>query len=389
MQQPVTAQASHPLPAVAIKKPVLFLGYIVTLIPILAAVAACLSTLAFITLSRVRAGQRVEEAWTLGFVVDPPTGSPRPLDARTTSELARSISFKSSGSIEILSAPIAITRARVSWTLGRTTYTAPGGRLASRVTWRARPDATDGQPGEIDVDVPPSAAVKAPYRVNFHTGSYEMTDDGRYVVRQIKAYPTQNRVIVGRCLASLIPAFPIALLLHAIVWPWRLKRAKRAWTAKVTPPDPRALPRTFYPNPISPWVSWTFFAFVAGIIGSIITAYGIIHREADPMLDHMILVLESITLSIGLLFAWLTARSAPTVHVDRRTIACARGLVRPRCITARWGELRSASPSSKHYRGNTVEWLEITFPDGQRCKVPSDLIDYETLKDMVVKYYGR
>ena len=389
MQQPLTARTSHALPAATIRRPALLLAYLVTLILTLAAVAAYLSPLAFITVSRLRAGQRVQEAWTLGFVVDSPTSPPRPLDAATTTELARSISFKSSGSIEILSAPIHVTRARVSWTESRTTHTAPGGRLASRVTWRARPDALDGQPGEIDVDVPPTTTVMPPYGVSFRTGNYEMTDDGRYVVRQIKAYRTQNRVIAARFLASLIPGFPVALLLHGIVWPWQLKRAKRAWIARVTPPDRRALPRTFYPNIISPWVIWTFFAIAAGVIGSILTAYGIIHREADPTLDHVMIVVESIALFVGLLFAWLTARSAPTVHVDSRTISCARGPGRPRWITARWRDLRSATPNSRTYRGNTVEWLEITFPDGKRRKVPSDLIDYETLKEIVVKYYGR
>jgi len=387
MKPPLIAQTSDPPAVATVQKPALLLGYVGTLALTLAAVGAGLSTLSFITLSRVRAGQSAQEAWTLGFILDSPTGRPRPLDAAIASELARSIFLKPSGSLEILSASIDVTSARVSWTEGRTTYTAPGGRLVSRVTWRARTNAADGQPGEIDVDVAPSAIVTAPNRVNFRTGNYEKTDDGRYVLRWIKTYPTQNRVIAARFLASLIPAFPVALLLHALLWPWQLKRAKRAWIAKVTPPDPSALPRTFYPSPISPWVGWTFVAFVAGVLGSILTAYGIIHREADAMLDHVMIVIESIALSLGLLVAGLTLRSGATVHVDRRVISCARGVIRPRWITARWHELRSASPKSRDYRGNTLEWLEITFPNGQRYKVASDTVGYETLKEMVTKFY--
>jgi hypothetical protein len=389
MQRAPAEQTSGPPQAAAIRRPALVLVYVPTLALAVAAVAAALSTLPFITLSRVPAGQVVQEGWRLGFVLDSPTTRPRPIDAAMASKLARSISFRSSGSIEILAAPIRVTPVRVSWQEGHTTHTAPGGRITSGVRWRARPDATDGQPGEIDVDASGSAATAPAYRVRLRTGSYELTDDGRYVLRRIRAYRTSRRLSVGRLLASLIPAFPVALLLHAILWSWALTRAKRAWAAKVTPPDPRALPRTFYPNPISPWIGWAFFAAITGVVGSILTAYCIAHRELSPSLDHVMITIESVGLSVGLFVAWLTARSAATVHVDRRTISCTRGFRRRCWVTSRWGDLRSAGPTSRYYRGTTVEWLEITFPEGQRFKVPSDVVDYEMLKEVVAKCSGR
>ena len=55
----------------------------------------------------------------------------------------------------------------------------------------------------------------------------------------------------------------------------------------------------------------------------------------------------------------------------------------------RTSRLRSAEFKSRSYRGQVTRWLELGFPDGRTRKIPANVIDFSTLRDVVLEEYAR
>jgi hypothetical protein len=364
--------------------------YVSSFVPALLLVCAGLSTLSFATRAQVRAGTEVHETWTQEFTLAAPTTRNYiPVKDEVKADLDKGLTFVGSGVVQVRSATVQITPKTVSWSRNKTSYRAPGARMVADVTWATPADARDGDRGDVRIRFPKLRGIPS-YTYGLHSGGYQRTADGRTVFRETTAHRSDAAVALARMLYVLSVGLPMTILLHSLWWGWRLRREKKARLAELQPPDPQALPRVFYPNPIAEWTAWTLALCIFGGIGSLLGCIAIFETFLYTSMDRALLVIEAVGFVIASIVALIVRASLVTVRIDAHGIGYARGRrAEPNWITARWSDLRGAEFKSRTYKGQTSRWLELGFPDGRTRKIPANVIDFPTLQDMVLDRYAR
>ena len=106
-------------------------------------------------------------------------------------------------------------------------------------------------------------------------------------------------------------------------------------------------------------------------------------------LDWLFYIIFGIGVIVASLVAWHFHKAVVTVRIDADRISYATGRGEPQWITARWSELKNAVVKIQTTKKSRTEWMEIIFPDGKIRKIPSDVMDYSTLRDTVSEFYAR
>src|SRR5690242_2227752 len=126
--------------------------YIYSFILALVVVCSILSMLPFTTHSQVQAGTTMEETWINEFVLEASSDQFYRIDAELKSELEKGIRFVGSGILQGRTAKVEITSQDVSWTVGKTRYTATGARMVTHILSEARNN--DAGTGDIHIELP-------------------------------------------------------------------------------------------------------------------------------------------------------------------------------------------------------------------------------------------
>jgi hypothetical protein len=164
---------------------------------------------------------------------------------------------------------------------------------------------------------------------------------------------------------------------------------RRTRLADLALSNAQQLPRVFHPSPTAEWSAWTVTLCIFGAIGALFAGFVIYDGFKSSTMDLALFIFPGIGVLGGLLAAWYARSSLVTVRIDSETISYAKGRGELQWITARWAELKHAAVKSQTHKGTTTQWVELIFPDSKTRKIPSDVIDYPLLRDMVLELYSR
>jgi hypothetical protein len=337
------------------------------------------STLQFAARSQVLSGKPVEETFQLEFTLDADSTHTYPVNPQLKAVLEQGIKFMTEGPVRIASAKVEITPKDVSWTSDRTTYTSTGAGLVAHVKWDTPRDSANGAHGIIYIRFPEISGLDAK-GPTFHSGGYQRDDQDQYVLREINTYQSGLLVSLARFSFALAAGVPVGIALHCIYWAFVLRNEKRSRLAEIALQGTQ-LPRTFYPNPIAEWTTWTIVFGILAFCASMFAVFGI----ADGFMSSSMVWAVYIVLGVGAVLAlgcvYLARRSLWTVRVDPSGVSYARGRGDLQWLTAGWKEILQLTEKSRVYRGTTRYWLVIQFKDRRtKLKISHDIVGYADLK---------
>jgi hypothetical protein len=339
------------------------------------------STLRFATRSQVLSGKAVEESWKLFFTIDADSSHMYEIDGRLKKSLEEGITFVAEGPVRVDSSSFVITPQEITWTENRTRKTAPGAVLAVQVKWETPADSPDGAHGFIYASLP-----ILPGSFSIHSGDFSW-DNKRLVLREVTTNRSSSSLFFARFGFALAAGLPLGIVLHSIGWGFLLSREKKSRIAAL-PPQGSQIPRTFYPNPIAEWSTWTFVLAIAGVLGCLL-----VFLSGDFLSSSMIWFIY-IALAVGAVIAlictYFTGRSLMTVRIDADSISYARGRGDLQWVMARWADVLQATQKSRTYRGTRREWVEIEFRDKKKkLKLSENIMGYPALRDFIFSLFAQ
>jgi hypothetical protein len=344
------------------------------------------SRLTFATRSQVLRGTPVEDTFNLEFTVDADSSDMYNINPALQKALEKGITFATDGALHVDSSTVELTPKTVSWSSNHTNYTAPGAAMTAQVKWEALQNAPNGAHGLIYLVFPELPGLQS-RGGTVRSGSHQMDDQGREVLREATAYQSPFFVSLGRFGMALAAGLPFAVLLHCIFWAFVLKKEKRS-RREALPPQTSQLPRTFYPNPIAEWQIWTVFLGIFAVVGCLLAGFCVADGFMSTLMVSFAYGFLSVGLVIGLVAAYFTGKYLLTITVRPDGMSYARGRADLEWQNVSWSDVSSFSEKSRTYRGNTRYWLEFAFKDGRkRLKINQDILDYAALRSLLFSMF--
>ena len=357
--------------------------YLATLAIVVVTVTLAVAGLQFATNSQVLAGKALDENLSFEFTIDADNDNYWKIDPEMVQYLQTHIAFPAEGALHVVSAKVAVTPERVSWTEHKTKYTAPGAAMTVQLRWDTPAASANGSRGLICLDIPQVAGL-ATQTATLHSGPYQVDGAGRTIIRQATAYRSALLVTLARFGFALAAGLPFGILLHTLGWAFVLRGEKRRRLAELSIQN-EEWPRTFYPSPIAEWVIWLLIfgigAFVPGMMAGISVADGFL----SYLFVTVIFSVLAVATAVATLVVYLTGKNLLTVRVAPEGISWARGRENPRWSTAAWGEISSLIQKSRTYRGTTSWWIEIEFQDSRKkLRISQSIVGYPALRDLLM-----
>ena len=360
--------------------------YIVSLAAAVLILSAIASTMQFAMRSQVQSGKAVEETWYLEFTLDADSTHTYRINPDLKTALEEGITFVSDGPVRINSTYAAVTPKDVSWSENRQRITSTGGGLAARVKWETPVDSANGAHGNIFIRFPDLQELTR--NVNFHSGSYQKDDRGRWVLRQVTTYRNSVSLSFARFVFALAAGLPFAIVLQSVFWAFQLAREKKSRIAAF-PQQGSQLPRIYYPDPIAEWTIWTLLVgIISGFMASMLAGFSVYDGFLSSSMIWFIYGIVAAGAVIAAVCAYFTGAYLLTVRVDADSISYARGRGDLQWVTARWADVLQATQKSRTYRGTRREWVEIEFRDKRKkLKLRETIMGYPALRDFIFSLF--
>lgn len=362
--------------------------YLATLAVVVVLLTLAASSLQFAARSQVLAGKPVEDTFNLEFVFAADSTHTYVISPQLKSELEKKISFVTEGPVHIVSSNVEITPRDIHWTENRTNYTSPGAALLAHVTWDTPADSSNGAHGLIYIHFPEISGLD-PKGLTFHSGGYQKDDQGRYVLREVNTYQSAILVSLARFSIALVAGLPVGVAVHCIFWAFVLRSEKRARLTALFPQGQGSqLPRTFYPNPIAEWSSWTILFGIIAFPASLIAVLSASDSFVSSSMMWVVYIFLGIGAVVGLIAAYFTGRSVLTVRVDTNSISYSRGRGDLQWLSAGWNEILNLTEKYRTYRDSTRYWLELQFRDNRKkLKLTQTIEGYPALKALLFSVF--
>ena len=357
--------------------------YFATLAAVVFLVTLAASSLPFATRSQVLCGNSVEETWQLEFTIDADSGHTYAINPRLKQFLEENISFYTDGPARVASAKVDVTPKDVSWSENKKRITSKGGALAARLQWDTAADSANGAHSNIFLKFPGIPWLEGK-TASFHSGGFQIDDQGRNIIREVTTYRNTFLLSLGRFIFSLSAGLPFGILLHTLLWAFVLKGEKRLRVAEL-PSNGPGWPQTFYPDPIAEWIIWLIVLGIGAFVASMMSGFSVYDGFMSSSFVHFVYGILATVTALALLSVYFTRRSLLTVRVDGSGITYARGRGDDlQWLNAAWGDILLFTRKSQTSRGNTTYWMELEFQDKRKkLKIGQSIRGYSTLRDIL------
>jgi hypothetical protein len=360
------------------------LRYLLSLALTVVVVTSLAASMQFAQNSHVLSGKAVDETFNYEFTIDAGDDEYYEINPELVEFLETGIAVYTEGAPHIVTEKTEITPKKVSWSEGRTNYTATGAAMTIHLHWDTPANSANGSRGVIYMGFPEIPDLQGK-PITLHSGPYQKDNKGRYAIREVTTYGSPFQLGLARFIFALAAGLPFGILLHTIGWGFVVWSEKRSRLAQL-PPRNAGLPQTFYTNPIEEWIVWLFILGLGAAIGSMIAGFSIIDGFMGSGLGLFIYCTLGIGVVLAALRTWYVSKSVLTLRVGAEAFSYARGRENPQWSSAIWGEILTVRQMSRTHRGRTTYWLEVEFKDDRKMlKISRSIVDYPKLSSLLAK----